>query len=91
MGARAAAGGIAFINAVGNLGGFFGPILMGRLKESTHGSFTAGLYLAAALMLLGACLSYMLSRHSAGDSHAAGLEEVSEDTVAAVAQPDQNV
>jgi MFS transporter, ACS family, tartrate transporter len=43
----AAAGGIALINAVGNLGGFAGPYLMGLIKDST-GSFSIGL-LAIAL------------------------------------------
>jgi MFS transporter, ACS family, tartrate transporter len=38
----AAAGGIALINAVGNLGGFLGPYLMGAIKDAT-GSFTIGL------------------------------------------------
>lgn len=32
----AAAGGIALINSLGNLGGFFGPQLIGRLTERTH-------------------------------------------------------
>lgn len=38
----AAAGGIALINAVGNLGGFLGPYMMGAIKDST-GSFGIGL------------------------------------------------
>jgi MFS transporter, ACS family, tartrate transporter len=38
----AAAGGIALINAVGNLGVFFGPYAMGLVKDAT-GSFTIGL------------------------------------------------
>jgi ACS family tartrate transporter-like MFS transporter len=38
----AAAGGIALINAVGNLGGFLGPTLMGAIKDAT-GSFSIGL------------------------------------------------
>jgi ACS family tartrate transporter-like MFS transporter len=38
----AAAGGIALINAVGNLGGFLGPYMMGAIKDAT-GSFTIGL------------------------------------------------
>jgi MFS transporter, ACS family, tartrate transporter len=38
----AAAGGIAMINAVGNLGGFLGPYMMGAIKDAT-GSFTIGL------------------------------------------------
>jgi D-galactonate transporter len=38
----AAAGGIAMINSIGNLAGFFGPDVMGRLKDLT-GTYTAGL------------------------------------------------
>jgi ACS family tartrate transporter-like MFS transporter len=38
----AAAGGIAMINAVGNLGGFLGPYMMGAIKDAT-GSFEIGL------------------------------------------------
>lgn len=39
----AAAGGIAFINAFGNIGGAVGPALVGWLKDTT-GSFAGGLY-----------------------------------------------
>jgi MFS transporter, ACS family, tartrate transporter len=46
-----AAGGIAFINSVGILGGFFGPVLMGLLRDLT-GSFTAGLLTMAAVLLV---------------------------------------
>jgi ACS family tartrate transporter-like MFS transporter len=46
----AAAGGIALINSVGNLGGFVAPAVIGQVKETT-GSFTyAFLFLAAALV-----------------------------------------
>jgi cyanate permease len=53
----AAAGGIAMINAVGNLGGFLGPYLVGLIKDAT-GSFSLGLLgismgaLAGAVVLL---------------------------------------
>ncbi len=60
MGARAAAGGIAFINSVGNLGGFFGPTLMGKLKQLSHGHYEIGLYTAAGLYLVAALLSFLL-------------------------------
>jgi MFS family permease len=47
----AAAGGLGFINGVGNLGGVAGPWLMGWLKDAT-GSFTAGMCaMAGALMI----------------------------------------
>jgi nitrate/nitrite transporter NarK len=45
----AAAGGIALINAVGNLGGFLGPYMFGLIKDASGGSnFIALLSLAAA-------------------------------------------
>ncbi|MEA2739164.1 MAG: transporter, family, tartrate transporter [Acetobacteraceae bacterium] len=45
----AAAGGIALINAVGNLGGFLGPYMFGLIKDATGGSdLLALLALAAA-------------------------------------------
>ena len=47
----AAAGGIAVINSIGNLAGFFGPYAMGWIKDAT-GSFTGGLLLIAALAVL---------------------------------------
>jgi ACS family tartrate transporter-like MFS transporter len=43
----AAAGGIALINALGNLGGFFGPYLFGLIKDATGGSFTYALMILA--------------------------------------------
>ena len=53
----AAAASIGFINCLGNLGGFVGPLLMGKLVMHTH-TFVAGLaflvgsfFISAALML----------------------------------------
>ena len=43
----AAAGGIALINALGNLGGFFGPYIFGLIKDATGGSFTFALMILA--------------------------------------------
>ena len=49
----AAAASIGLINSVGNLGGFFGPLIMGYLVNRTH-TFAAGLlYLVANLCLSG--------------------------------------
>lgn len=62
MGARAAAGGLAFINSVGNLGGFFGPVLMGELKTRDNGGYGLGLYVAAGLMFLASFLAYIAFR-----------------------------
>jgi ACS family tartrate transporter-like MFS transporter len=49
----AAAGGIALINSVGNLGGYFGPRLVGQIKDKTGSETGALLYLGAALLFLG--------------------------------------
>ena len=51
----AAAGGIALVNSIGNLGGFVGPFLMGWIREST-GGFTAGLLTLAAILVVAAVL-----------------------------------
>ncbi|WP_425059531.1 Putative tartrate transporter [Sporomusa carbonis] len=47
----AAAVGIAIINSVGNLGGFFGPYIVGYLKDLT-GSTTFSMYFLATFALL---------------------------------------
>jgi D-galactonate transporter len=47
----AAAGGIAMINSLALLGGFVSPAIMAWAK-STTGSFTSGLYILAALLVL---------------------------------------
>ena len=55
----AAAGGIAIINALGNLAGFFGPFVMGWLKDAT-GSFSAGLLVLAACGIIGTGIVLLL-------------------------------
>jgi len=55
----AAAGGLAFINAVGTAGGFFGPSIMGWLKDLT-GSFNAGLVAMAGFLILATALTAAL-------------------------------
>ena len=47
----AAAGGIAVINALGNLSGYYGPSIVGYLKDRT-GGFEAGLQALAAVGVL---------------------------------------
>jgi nitrate/nitrite transporter NarK len=49
----AAAGGIALINSVGNLGGFFGPYIVEMIKDKTQSNLTALLFLGAALLGMG--------------------------------------
>ncbi|MCE9902184.1 MFS transporter [Hafnia paralvei] len=55
----AAAAGIALVNSVGNLAGFFGPTVLGWLKDNT-GSTNVGLYILAAFLLLCAPLMFLL-------------------------------
>ncbi|HZP92997.1 MAG TPA: MFS transporter [Burkholderiales bacterium] len=57
----AAAGGIALINSVGNLGGFIGPFAVGWLKDQT-GSFQAGLIFLAACLMVGSIVAYFVGR-----------------------------
>jgi ACS family tartrate transporter-like MFS transporter len=55
----AAAGSIGFINSIGNLGGFVGPTLMGKLQTMT-GSFTNGILVLAGMMVLSSLVILML-------------------------------
>ena len=57
----AAAGAIAMINAVGNLGGYIGPFVVGWIKDSTK-SFEAGLYFLAACSLMAAIITFFAAR-----------------------------
>jgi MFS transporter, ACS family, tartrate transporter len=55
----AAAAGIALVNSIANLGGFFGPYMMGLLKDAT-GSFTMGLLSLAGLLTLAAATAPLI-------------------------------
>jgi ACS family tartrate transporter-like MFS transporter len=57
----AAAGGIALINSIGNLGGYFGPFVVGWIKDSTK-SFEMALYFLAACALLSALITLVATR-----------------------------
>ena len=57
----AAAGSIGFINSVGNLGGYLGPKVMGKV-ETVTGSFQGGLYFLAACLAGAATIILGLSR-----------------------------
>jgi MFS family permease len=76
-GASAAAG-IAAINSIGNLSGYFGPSIMGYLKDLT-GGFTAGLLTLAGIALVGAAVSLTLKT-------SARVEVAAADKLAAPAQ-----
>jgi len=66
----AAAGAIALINSIGNLAGFAGPYLIGWVKETT-GSTSTGLFVLAALPLIGGLLVF-LGGHEAPTEFAGG-------------------
>jgi MFS family permease len=57
----AAAGGIAFINSIGNLGGFIGPFAVGWLKDNA-GGFQAGLIFLGVCLLLGSIVAMIVGR-----------------------------
>jgi ACS family tartrate transporter-like MFS transporter len=52
----AAAGGIAWINSIGNVGGAVGPAIVGWLKDFT-GSYSGGLYGLAAFTAVSALVA----------------------------------
>jgi ACS family tartrate transporter-like MFS transporter len=56
---RSAAGGIAFVNSVGNLGGFLGPYLVGLLKEGKD-DYALGFALLAGTLAAAAVLALTL-------------------------------
>jgi ACS family tartrate transporter-like MFS transporter len=56
---RGAAGGLAFISTIGSLGGFFGPFLVGWIKDAT-GSFIMGLVAMAVILAVTTVLSAAL-------------------------------
>ena len=67
----AAAGGIALINSVGNLGGFVGPTMVGWIREVT-GSFEAGLYFLGGLALVAAILTLVVVNARFGEARRTG-------------------
>jgi MFS transporter, ACS family, tartrate transporter len=68
----AAAGGIALVNSIGNLGGYVGPFIVGWIKDST-GSFEAGLYFLAACALLSGIIAYLAVQPTGRTNAASGL------------------
>jgi ACS family tartrate transporter-like MFS transporter len=62
----AAAGGIALINSVANIGGFLAPTIMGWVKQQT-GTFTAAMQLIAGVLCFGAVLVLFARREPAAE------------------------
>ncbi len=57
----AAAGGLALLNSFSNLGGFFGPTLMGWLKQTT-GTYTLGKSLLAMMLVFAGISTVLIGR-----------------------------
>ena len=64
LSAGGAAAGIAAVNSIGNLGGFFGPKIFGYLRDVTKDDF-AGLAFLAACALIGAIIVFALGHDPA--------------------------
>jgi ACS family tartrate transporter-like MFS transporter len=52
----AAAGGVALINSIGNVGGFVGPYVVGYIKQTTQ-SFSSGMLVLAGSLLIAGLLA----------------------------------
>jgi MFS family permease len=59
----AAAGGIALINSIGNVGGFVGPYAIGWIKDAT-GDVTLGLVLLAACSIMAGVVTFLMGHDS---------------------------
>jgi ACS family tartrate transporter-like MFS transporter len=70
----AAAAGIALINSIGNLGGYFGPFVVGWIRERTQ-SFEMGLYFLAGCALLSAAITWLAVRATDTRAAAGKLEQ----------------
>jgi MFS family permease len=60
----AMAGGLAFINSIGTMGGFVGPTIMGWLRDQT-GSFLVGQMALGGFLLAASLLAWSLKRFEA--------------------------
>jgi len=69
LGGTAAAGGIALINSISNLGGFVGPSLMGWLKART-GGYASGMAVLSAMLVVSAVVVLMLARYLSFEARA---------------------
>jgi nitrate/nitrite transporter NarK len=59
-----AAAGIAAINSIGTLGGYFGPVIFGQLRDRTGTDF-AGLIFLSSCAAIGAVIMLMLGHNTA--------------------------
>ena len=59
----AAAGGLALINSIANLGGFVGPYAIGWIKDAT-GETTLGLVVVAACSIMAGIITFLMGHDS---------------------------
>jgi MFS transporter, ACS family, tartrate transporter len=59
----AAAGGIALINSIANIGGFVGPYAIGWIKDAT-GATTLGLVALAACLIMAGLVTFLVGHDS---------------------------
>ena len=71
---RAAAGGIALINCVGNLGGYVGPVILGWVRQHT-GAVDVGLYGLACALGLAALLVLVTGKDGVNHPHDVNMPE----------------
>ncbi|AGK53220.1 MFS transporter [Bacillus sp. 1NLA3E] len=64
----AAAGAIALINSIGNLGGFFGPYIVGYIKDTT-GSFNTSMIFLGVSMIISSSIIVFLVKQSGKALH----------------------
>jgi D-galactonate transporter len=80
----AAAAGIAWINSVGNLGGHFGPDMIGRIRTATGGASEAAFYALAVAAFIGALIIIFLPGTETKSSSSATSPEAKRRSSAAV-------
>ncbi|HKV40191.1 MAG TPA: MFS transporter, partial [Blastocatellia bacterium] len=67
----AAAAAIGLINSIGNLGGFVGPAVVGRLNQRSHSFFTSIVFLSLSAL---AASGIVLALRPAGTKRAASIQ-----------------
>ncbi|MBO0411349.1 MFS transporter [Enterococcus hulanensis] len=72
---RIAAVGLGIVNALGNLGGFISPYVVGWLKDITH-STVSGMYFLSASLIVAGCLVMLLKTGKQSSKKNEILEEV---------------
>jgi ACS family tartrate transporter-like MFS transporter len=62
------------MNAIGNLGGFVGPFIVGYLDVTTHSFFSGVMFLVSSLILVGIFAIFLLERKTVGNIKHSSIE-----------------